>query len=492
MGPRMLLAQRVSAAWRSWAPEVTKCIWSSQDVFATAMVVNSVFVLSNMITEPSLRSWVACGTTRGDDIVVGAGANFSGSAACGDKAYVVERAVQLGGLLHAAQGLMGLLAIPLLGAHSDQHGRLPVLYVSFAGMFAWLWMSFSFGGSTPLLLTAFGIRGLTSAFAPTFSSIIGDRGGDRSLAFTVKLVCGLLGSGIGWAAALLVLRAELTDYSRVWAACLAFFGVATCLAMRIRESLPAHAGRTKLPQVSDDDTETDAQPPVSLGLQLADSLAAYVTLVKEPFFFRYCLSKFLSAFGISVVFLLRSYVLSAYDWPQGRLEALSGVVGTCALLSTMCGPALIQRFSVEAVLLRCSLVVAAAMTLLCAAPLGPMFCMSALLLLGSAACAMAASSAFVAERFPEDQGKAQSALVVVIQLAISIGHFVYSRLYRAKAAGAEQAIPFVVAAVATWLGYWVLRAAFSLPAQEPVAHKDCEQELERTMGESSPIGKSLC
>lgn len=105
---------------------------------------------------------------------------------------------------------------------------------------------------------------------------------------------------------------------------------------------------------------------------------------------------------------------------------------------------------------------------------------------------MIASSTLVAERYPAHQGKAQSFLIVVAQLPISVAHFVYSRLYRAKAVGVEQSLPFVVASVAAWLGYVCLMKAFVAPVQSlPELVEDAEADLVCNAGDISPIGNRL-
>lgn len=306
------------------------------------------------------------------------------------------------------------------------------------------------------------------------------------MAFTLNILCAQMGVGIGWALSLAVLRAELLDYSPVWIVCLTGFGVSSFLALRIDESLPAHIDVGKAVGAESEVVKSPSSGMITGG-QLGTSIVAFKQLMCDPFFLRYCTSKFMSAFGFTVVFLLRSYVLSAYDWPQGRFEALTGLIGLCGVVSTLCGPALIRRFTVEVVLQRSALMVALALTLLCLAPLGPAFCLAPLFLLGSVACVMAASAAMVAERFPAHQGKAQSALVVVVQLSGSVAHLVYSRLYQARAVGAAQTLPFVVAALAAWIGYSILLTAFALPVQKEPCQKEPEHNEENFMC----IGKSV-
>lgn len=451
-----------STLWRTWAPEVQQCIQRSRYVYSSAFVIGAEFMLSNMILEPSFRSRVTCHTAPLDLDP----APFTGSATCGDRSLVIQHAVKRSGLLHAVQGLISVASIPLLGAYSDRHGRLPVLYLAVAGHLFWLCIMLSCAWSMEFLLLAFVVRGLTQTFFPTWHSILGDHGGNRSVSFTIKIICAQLGHAVGWMVGLPVLRNELLDYSGAWLICLVIFGAGMVLLRRVEESLPARQLSNQT-EVDDVGSEPSAEQPLL-------SAAPFQQLLREPFFARYCVSKFFLVFGASVVFLLKSFVLSAYEWPQGRLESIYGFAGVIGVLSTLCGPALVRRTSIEIVLRRCVLAVTLALSLLTLAPISPVFCLSAVFLVSSSACVIAADTTLMSERFPGNQGKAQSIVMAIAHVASSTAHLLYSLLYDAKAAtDLEKSLPFLLAASCSWCGYGFLLTALGVAS----ARKGFDEEL---------------
>ena len=135
--------------------------------------------------------------------------------------------------------------------------------------------------------------------------------------------------------------------------------------------------------------------------------------------------------------------------------------------STLAGPWFVDRYSVETVVERCTLMGAISLSMLLFAPWGSLFCAVAAFLQAAGACTIAASSALLAERFTEDQGKAQSVVVAIAGGASNLGSLLYSSLYDAKAEGMSQAQPFAVAMVMGWAAYCTLLSALASPSPMP-------------------------
>lgn len=302
-----------------------------------------------------------------------------------------------------------------------------------------------------MLVVAFVAKGVTHGFFATFHSILGDLGGNRGVSFTIKIAAAHGGQFLGWGAALTIMRMEVLDYSVIWLVSIGLFALGTVAAMQIQESLP----KASLPTVS----------------QNATLIAAVIQIPylvwHEPFLMRWFAGKFVIVMGGSVLFLLRSFVLTAFDWRQGTFEAMTGVLGgSLVFVSTLGGPVLMRKWSTESLVRRCSLLAALAVSILILAPCGAIFCLLPVLMLAAGSCTVAASTTLIAERYVDNQGKVQSMTVAATSTASSLGHFVYSGMYNAKAVGfPAQAEPFLVSAGLTWLGYVLIRAALALPLQ---------------------------
>lgn len=408
--------------------------------------------------EPTFRTWAHCSHTH-------LSGEFSGSAYCSDKKFVVQWAATLSGKLSAIYGAVSMIAVPILGAYSDQHGRLPVLWICIIGHLFTLVIIPASQGSWPMLVCAFIIRGLTSVFFATFHAILADLGGNRSMAFTIKIASAQLGHCVGWAVALYVLHLEVLEYMHVWRACFCIFLVGGIAAMWIQESLP-----------STSKSETSCAGP---------SMQAVSFLLRDPFLIRWCIAKFFLVLGLSVVFIMRSFVIAVYDWKQGSFELFLGLSAIAGGSSTLAAPMLIRSWSAKTVVLRAAMLLSFAHTVLLLAPLNPMFCLGPLIAKSFGACAITASTTLIAETFTEDQGKAQSIVFAVATAGSSLGHLMFTSLFEAKAIGFAQARPFIVAAAFSWLGYVCLHGAVGAPLSSRLQefralHAPCgaEQEAE--------------
>ena len=207
-----------------------------------------------------------------------------------------------------------------------------------------------------LRFLAFACGSFSNAFFPTFHAILGDLGGNRSVSFTVKIIFANAGQLTGWIVGVVVLRQEFVDYNLVWASLLTLFTLGSVVASRIPETRPVGPGHS---------TSTSSTPNVFAALYFA---------IHSPFLFRWCIAKFLALFGLSVMSLLKSFVLSAYDWRQGTLEAAMGVFFIISAASTLAGPWFVDRYSVETVVERCTLMGAVSLSMLLFAPVGSFFC----------------------------------------------------------------------------------------------------------------------
>ena len=288
------------------------------------------------------------------------------------------------------------------------------------------------------------------------------------MSFTVKIIFAHAGQLIGWIIGVAILRQEFVDYTFMWVALLAIFAFGSVVACRIQESRPvAPTGHSS------------SSPNVFAALYLA---------IQNPFLLRWCIAKFLALFGLSVMSLLKSFVLSAYDWRQGTLEGAMGVFFVISATSTLAGPWFVDRYSVETVVERCTLMGAISLSMLLFAPLGSLFCAGAAFIQAAGACTIAASSALLAERFTEDQGKAQSVVVAIAGGASNLGSLLYSWLYDAKAEGVAQAQPFAVAMVMGWAAYCTLLSALASPSQpsQPSHRQSSMQEQARLFQPDDP------
>mmetsp|Transcript_106418 Transcript_106418/g.338903 ORF Transcript_106418/g.338903 Transcript_106418/m.338903 type:complete len:447 (+) Transcript_106418:99-1439(+) len=430
------------AASGCWFRDAWACVRRNWPVLLVDFALGIEFSLTNLLIEPVLRTWVRCELeAAGGDAHL-----FSGSAVCGDRRYVIQQAARLNGWLGALEGSVSFFSMPLMGAFGDRYGRLPVLWTCIAGHAFWLLATSSSGGSAPVIVCAFFIRGLTGAFFSTLKSILGDAGGDRSLAYTVKNVFAAAGHGLGWLTALRILKLEMVDYAGVWRLCIGIFCVGTLVATQIPESLPSR--------------RKDAAVRLSLALDPVRFL------LREPFMVRWCAAKFFIFLGLSVSFLLRSFVLAAFKWRQGRFEALMGFAGGLAAVSTICAPSLIRRFSTHTVASRSALLAASCSSILVFAPLGPAFCLLPLMAKASGACGYTAATTLLADQYVADQGKSQSIVIAVCHAATTMGHLLYATLFDAHAtSGLVQARPFIVAAPLTWIGYAFMLAALAVRKQ---------------------------
>jgi len=405
----------------------------SGPLFATVFLFNLVFGTAHWVLEPTLRSWVLCGAAAGR---LG---GFSGSAACGDAELVVQRAAREAGKLHALEGLLAFFAVPVMGAVSDQRGRLPVLRVCMAGHAVAYGVIATSGGDRAILIGAFALKGVTGAFSATFLAILGDQGGDTSLSFSTKILIGHVAQAFGWAASIWILRLNLLDYTKIWYTLTGMFLVGCIVATQIAESLPGVPAQT-----------------ISLRVVLEP-----VELLRDHFLRKFFASQFALILGVVAFFLLRSFVLTAYGWHQGSFELLLGFAGVFGCLSVACAPALVRRWSAERVLQRSALLGVIALTVLCLAPLGPAFCVVPVLFGPFALCGAVVSISLIAEHYPENQGKVQALSIGVMKASACIGHLLYSRLFWANAEGIAQARPFLVATVLGWLGYAGLSSALA-------------------------------
>merc|ERR1711988_69153 len=105
------------------------------------------------------------------------------------------------------------------------------------------------------------------------------------------------------------------------------------------------------------------------------------------------------------------------------------------VLSTLYGPVLMHKWSVENVVLWCTILGCIVQSVLVLAPLSPIFCVLPILAASGGMCIVAASTALIAERLPKDQGKAQTVMHASIHVALSAGNLLYARLFDAKAVG---------------------------------------------------------
>ena len=295
-----------------------------------------------------------------------------------------------------------------------------------------------------LRFVAFACSSASTGFFPTFHTILGDCGGNRSVSFTVKIIFANAGQLIGWIVGVIILRQEFVDYTFMWLALLTVFALGTVVASRIHETRPIGP------------SHPSSSPNVFAALYFA---------MHSPFLLRWCIAKFLALFGLSVMSLLKSFVLSAYDWRQGTLEGAMGVFFVISAASTLAGPWFVDRYSVETVVERCTLMGAVSLSMLVFAPLGSVFCAGAAFFQAAGACTIAASSALLSERFTEDQGKAQSVAVAIAGGAAKLASLLYSWLYDAKAEGMAQALPFTFAMVMGWAAYFMLLSALAIPPQ---------------------------
>lgn len=434
-----------------WRTEVEASFVKAWPVFITACLFNIVFTLRHMLMDPVLRSFIKCDEAGGEI--------FSGSSFCGDKKYVVQSAVRQSAMLSATEGIMSMFVVPVIGAVSDRHGRLPALRTSILATFLFLLLNLVSQDVIALRFLAFACSSASAAFFPTFHAILGDCGGNRSVSFTVKIIFANAGQLIGWIVGVAILRQEFVDYTFMWVALLTIFSFGSVVACRIEESRP-------------------------VGLNPASSspnvFAALYFAIQNPFLLRWCIAKFLALFGLSVMSLLKSFVLSAYDWRQGTLEGAMGVFFMISATSTLAGPWFVDRYSVETVVERCTLMGAISLSMLLFAPLGSLFCAFAAFLQAAGACTIAASSALLAERFTEDQGKAQSVVVAIAGGASNLGSLLYSSLYDAKAEGVSQAQPFAVAMVMGWAAYCTLLSALESPSASPMPGRQVAIQVEET------------
>ena len=81
----------------------------------------------------------------------------------------------------------------------------------------------------------------------------------------------------------------------------------------------------------------------------SEPAAGLIFVGGDRFLPRWCLAKFLLVLGLTVLPLLRAFVLTAYEWRQGYFELLQGAVGTVGVLSTVAGPPLMRLWSTEVV-----------------------------------------------------------------------------------------------------------------------------------------------
>lgn len=426
--------------WRSWA------------LFLADFSFGIEFALFNMLVEPALRSWVHCETR----MPTGDAGLFSGSATCGDRKFVIQRAARLSGWLGAMEGGISLLCMPLMGAFGDYYGRLPVLWVCITGHVFALVVFSSSRGSIPIIVFSYFVRGCTGAFFATFKAILADLGGNRSLAYTVKALFAFGGHGFGWLMALIILRRNLVDYSVVWWMCMAICAAGVAFSTQISESVH------KKPKVGEFSLTFLREP--------------FLFVMRERFMTRWCAAKFFIILGVSVAFILKSFVLSAFGWRQGRFEALMGIAGAIGAASTCCAPMLIRMFSTQVVVCRTALLAAIATTCLVFAPAGPIFCLLPALAKASGSCGYTASTTLLADKYVEDQGKSGATALAVGHVASSLGHLLYASLFNAKATSfIAQARPFMVAAPLTWIGYAFMLASMSVGKQpSPASAKDLE------------------
>jgi MFS family permease len=257
--------------------------------------------------------------------------DWSGSANCFDKVYVLTKTTQFGGLFGAVLQVANILpSVFVANALLDKIGRKKVMLLSIAASvcaLSFFALSCRFGNQL-IVLGGF-IGAVLNAFGPAQSAMSVDLAGkdESSRAERMAAVSAFQNLGVtaGFFAGFFALQANITDYFYVWAtfAIAAFFLTLLCWLV-LEESFVPEEGLA----------------PFSCckhGLVTCHDLVVSISQIKrDKFTFYACIPMFLSTFAVSgVIAVTGSWAIGICGFSQA-VASLAGVLQpACISLSSM-------------------------------------------------------------------------------------------------------------------------------------------------------------
>mmetsp|Transcript_83445 Transcript_83445/g.131417 ORF Transcript_83445/g.131417 Transcript_83445/m.131417 type:complete len:466 (+) Transcript_83445:92-1489(+) len=324
--------QRAALPWRN--AEIRPILFSY-------FVVSIIYTLGIQLYGPFLRTMVSCETP------VAAG-DFTGSAFCGDAAYVLSTAQAQEGALVSMKLVVHACAGPFLGSLADRLGRKPMLLMSIGGFALAFFLFFVAAASIQhrsfaIVAVCFFIEGATNAFNVVYMSMLADVSyvTDRASAFAAYQMTGAASQVLAQLISVSILRTRLTTYTQVW--------LVQCAVLVFDVLFVWYATRETLTQLHDQ----KEQKIKNLTLDIIKG--PFELLRSERFLWIWLLSVMIMNLGNGLSGVLASFTIAVYGWRPGDYQALAWMskclqTGSLAMLSPLVNsrwrPATIALFSV--------------------------------------------------------------------------------------------------------------------------------------------------
>jgi DHA1 family tetracycline resistance protein-like MFS transporter len=382
-----------------------------------------------------VRSLVVC-----DDVILRVAsedpAEFSGSAHCSDKIYVINEATDFMASFSLMNFSPRIVIYPIMGAMADVFGRRPFMLVSFLGLSLML-LSFAIAAATKnknVVLAGGLVHGTTFFVYPLCLTMLADISSvrERNEFMAAYVMLDTLGTAVSLATSAMILDFYLTDYFNVWCSLLTVSVAAFVFVLLNVE----------------DTRQNISNEPITCGR--FSPMPAIRLLMSDKFLLLLAVSQFLLLVAFIGPLITLTPFLIAHGFTQVSALLAQGV----ALVATIAAVPVnkyIQRQWSEMYAVKIGLLVL--MTgMLCFATLAPFThdaVWPALSLMGAGlGLALPSLKALVSIQVGEqDQAKIQSLMGSFVLLGVTLGAFVFAKsLFDANDTGFAAGRPFFASA----------------------------------------------
>jgi DHA1 family tetracycline resistance protein-like MFS transporter len=384
---------------------------------------------------------VVCDTT-GQTQVPRHSNDWSGSAHCFDKDYVLNQATNEGSLQSVAAAVSNILVLAFLGSMADSFGRRPILLLTCIGWIAnmaLLWANAAFVHHFYLVLASTVVRNAVTASDPTLRAMVADitTPARRAAAMSLAYIFQAFGMIIGFGISLFILANDFTNYTWVWVVegigAVLLLVASCCFVIETRPKLQQQESRGDFGWHS-------VNPLQGISLIWRQQHLRWMAVAIV-----FCST---SLIGYIVVFA--SFLLSCRGWDQLTAAIPAVAIQPFIIAGAMSNSFLAKRFNLGQVFLfGLGWQVACYLGLAFLAPYSDAMCWLCDLALGvgigiviptyQALCTMGVP--------PEQQGKVQSIMTIAQSMGQVIGGLVYGPLlFDAGARGVHAGVPFIASA----------------------------------------------
>ena len=452
-----------------------------------------------------LRTIVTCNST-GDD--AGSGANFTGSAYCFNRTYVIGEATRTVGWVTAMSFAIKVVSAVILGIIADTKGRRPVMIAGTIGMCVGFVVLALNGllenGTTVVMLTLASIiqsslNPVTGGSTPFVIAQVADmsteenRGVSMTSYAAVRTTCALIAFGVGY----YILTLDLVDYTYVWAAFAGLAFIDLLLYIFLVPETLHEASSTP----SDEDSKQDSDDPETAITTTGDDAAtkktarqransqkakvirsSFAAAIRKNPCTGWCIvfrSAFLALFMFSCLltfwslggtyFVVTGYMMSQMGWVQS-----SASLALCAqTIATLIGYVL-NYWTVAVVrgdVYTCfgigtGLAGLGNLVIAVASPYHVSGFWIGFMLLGVAYGYVLPAMPSIASRHadPEEQAQLQATFTIANFIGIIAGSELHTNIYDEFATGVLAGTPFIASTALLWTGFIVFVIVRSVSA----------------------------